>query len=84
MLFLWRQCLLKQLTKEILHLTLRICAKPGVDERDLGLIATVLRQPLMTRATQGLPVNGLFLANSEFAVISIHASRTNCRSPSIF
>jgi hypothetical protein len=26
----------------------------------------------------------LFLANSEFAVISIHASRTNCRNPSIF
>jgi hypothetical protein len=25
----------------------------------------------------------VFLANSEFAVI-IHASRTNCRSPSIF
>jgi hypothetical protein len=26
----------------------------------------------------------VFLANSEFAVISIHASRTNCRNPSIF
>jgi hypothetical protein len=26
----------------------------------------------------------LFLANSEFAVISIHASRTNCLIPSIF
>jgi hypothetical protein len=25
-----------------------------------------------------------FLANSEFAVISIHASRTNCRNSSIF
>jgi hypothetical protein len=26
----------------------------------------------------------VFLANSEFAVISIHATRTNCRNPAIF
>ena len=32
----------------------------------------------------GIDVADLFLANSEFAVISIHASRTNCRNPSIF
>ena len=26
----------------------------------------------------------VFLANSEFAVISVHASKKNCRNPSIF
>jgi hypothetical protein len=32
----------------------------------------------------GVRMRSLFLANSEFAVISIHATRTNCRNPSIF
>ena len=27
---------------------------------------------------------GLFLANSKLAVICVHASKTNCRNPSIF
>jgi hypothetical protein len=33
---------------------------------------------------EGEAQQNLSLANSEFAVISIHVSKTNCRNPSIF
>jgi hypothetical protein len=51
-------------------------ACPGNDQTGIA-VYLLLEQRVYIRVD-------VFLANSEFAVISIHAFRTNCRNPSIF
>jgi hypothetical protein len=51
---------------------------------DIGIHPDNSPEDELRSRTRGAKESTVFLANSEFAVISIHASRTNCRNPSIF